>query len=189
MKDVNEQRGVRSFLVSEYRNLTQFVKRYLNERYYNVSAEDVIQDVALNLFSKIDIDSQVENITGYVYRSLRNRISDIQRKQKKEILLREFADNEDDEQLLKTYLVNSSQPVKEIDYNLFYQKFYDVLEELSPNQQAVIIKTEIDGYTFEELAEEWEIPIGTLLSWKHRGIKKIKEIIKLDDFYIDREQK
>jgi DNA-directed RNA polymerase specialized sigma24 family protein len=48
----------------------------------------------------------------------------------------------------------------------------------------VFIATEIDGFTFEELSDQLEIPIGTLLSWKHRGVKKLKEIIKIDNFYI-----
>jgi DNA-directed RNA polymerase specialized sigma24 family protein len=48
----------------------------------------------------------------------------------------------------------------------------------------VFVATEIDGYTFEELSDELEIPIGTLLSWKHRGVKKLKQIIRPDDLYL-----
>lgn len=136
----------------------------------------------------MDIDAQVENVAGYVYRSLQNRIRDIKRKKRKEIPFEEYNDDDEPELIIKSQMIDDSSPLKEIDDPTFYKRFYDALSTLSPSQQAVIIKTEIEGYTFDELAEEWEIPVGTLLSWKHRGIKKLKENIKLDDFYIEHKQ-
>ena len=54
---------------------------------------------------------------------------------------------------------------------------YELMEELSPDQQEIIIKTEIEGFTFEELSQEWDIPIGTLLSRKHRGMAKLQKLM------------
>ena len=84
-------------------------------------------------------------------------------------------------------MANGNESTKAIDDNNFYEKLYTALRELNPNQQAVIVATEIDHYTFDELSEEWGIPIGTMLSWKSRGMKKLREKIKLDDFYTDNE--
>lgn len=186
MKNQNTNNKFLSFFSSEHKNLISFVRKYLNEKYYNTSAEDIIQDVALQIFDKIDFDSQVENIAGYFYRSIRNKISDIRNKKRKEILI---YDNEEynENSFFEILLANESELKKEIDDNTFYKNLNTALRELNPNQQAVIVATEIDHYSFEELSEEWNIPIGTLLSWKSRGIKKLKEKIKLDDFYIDKE--
>lgn len=177
--------GLKAFISSEYRNLVSYVKRYLNERYYNVSAEDVVQDVALNLFSKLDFDEQLENVAGYVYRSIKNKITDFQRKNKKEIPFERFKNEEGEE----TYSQNApdlEEPLDfEIDDTRFYDQLNDALSQLSPNQQMIFIATEMEGYTFEEVADELDIPIGTLLSWKHRGVKKLKEIIKLDELYVE----
>jgi len=174
------------FFSNEYKNLIGYVKKYLNERYYNVSAEDIIQDVALNIFNKVDFDSQVENIAGYFYRSLRNRISDIQHKKKRELFANDISDY-NETNLFEILLANGNDNPKAIDDNGFYKKLYTALRELNPNQQAVIVATEIDNITFDELSEEWGVPIGTLLSWKSRGMKKLKERIKLEDFYTDNE--
>ncbi len=182
MKVEKEHKGLRSFISYEYRNLVLYVRRYLNEKYYDVSAEDIVQDVAVNLFSKLDIDSQMENIAGYVYRSIRNRITDFQRKTKKEIPFKKFTDNEGEEHYSENVPEEESM-FHEIDDERFYDSIYKALDQLSPNQQMVFVATEIDGYTFEELSDKLEIPIGTLLSWKHRGVKKLKEIIRPDDFY------
>ena len=178
---------LKAFISSEYRNLVSFVKRYLNERYYNVSAEDVVQDVAVNLFSKLDFDEHLENVAGYVYRSVRNKITDFQRKKKKEIPFENFSNEEGEEAFSGNIPALDESMHLEIDDKRFYDNLNYALSKLNPNQQMVFVATEMEGYTFEELSDELDIPIGTLLSWKHRGVKKLKELIKLDDLYMENE--
>lgn len=187
MKTKKEHKGLKSFISSEYRNMVRYVKRYLNEKYYDVSAEDVVQDVALNMFSKLDLDEQLENIAGYVYRSIKNKISDIRNKKDREIPFEKFTDDEGNEYILTKENVSSDDFLNEIDDTKFYNSLNSALNKLSPSQQMVFIATEFDGYTFEELSEELDIPIGTLLSWKHRGVKKLKELIRPEDFYRENE--
>ena len=45
-------------------------------------AEDIVQDVALRLFSKAVDYSPINNIGGFVYSSIRNRIIDLMRTKK-----------------------------------------------------------------------------------------------------------
>jgi RNA polymerase sigma factor (sigma-70 family) len=56
-------------------------------------------------------------------------------------------------------------------------RIIDAIDDLSEDQQAVIIETEFTGRSFQELSEEWDIPIGTLLARKSRGIAKIREAL------------
>ncbi len=184
MKVEKEHKGLKSFISSEYRNLVSYVRRYFNESYYDVSAEDIVQDVAVNVFSKLDFDAHVENIAGYVYRSIRNRITDFQRKSKKEIPFEKFTDSSGENYFSENIPEVPDLFLNEIDDGKFYDFLYEALNKLNPNQQMVFVATEIDGLTFEELSDQLEIPIGTLLSWKHRGVKKLKEIINIDDLYI-----
>lgn len=176
--------GLKSFISSEYRNLVSYVRRYFNEKYYDLSAEDIIQDVAVNVFSKLDFDTHVENIAGYVYRSIRNRITDLQRNKRKEFPFERFSNNDGEDHFSENISEAPRLFFNEIDDEKFYDSMQEALNKLSPNQQMVFVATEIDGFTFEELSDQLEIPIGTLLSWKHRGVKKLKEIINIDDFYI-----
>ncbi len=191
MKSENQNTGLGQFIAIEYKNLVKYVRKYLNEKYYNVTAEDIVQDVALNLFTKLDFDAKIENVAGYVYRSVKNRVVDVQRKPKNEVLLDQFNDEEDsngDDFIAKLLAKAQESETKLVDNELFHKKLQKAFEELPAKQRAVIIATEFEGYSFEELSDEWDVPIGTLLSWKHRGIKKLKEYIKLDDFYIVNEE-
>lgn len=187
MKVEKEHKGLKSFISSEYRNLVLYVRRYFNENYYDISAEDIVQDVAVNVFSKLDFDAHVENIAGYVYRSIRNRITDLQRKSKKEIPFKKFTDSDGEDHFSENISEAPKLFLNEIDDEKFYDSIQTALNKLSPNQQMVFVATEIEGFTFEELSDQLKIPIGTLLSWKHRGVKKLKEIINIDDFYIKNE--
>ncbi len=182
-----EHKGLKSFISSEYRNMVSYVRRYLNEKYYDVNAEDIVQDVAVNMFSKLDLDDKLENIAGYVYRSIKNKITDIRRKKLNEIPFEHFTDDKGNEYISDKGAVLDEPNINEIDDFKFYGVLNKALSKLSPSQQMVFIATEFDGYTFEELSDELDIPIGTLLSWKHRGVKKLKEIIRPDDFYKEKE--
>ena len=187
MKVENDYKGLRTFISSEYRSLVNYVRRYLNDKYYDVNAEDIVQDVALNLFSKLDLDDQLENIAGYVYRSIRNKITDFQRKKKKEVPFQKLVNHEGEEFFLESIEETEEEELNEINDKNFYPVINEALKKLSPNQQMVFVATEFEGYTFEELADELDIPIGTLLSWKHRGVKKLKQIIRPEDLFTDNE--
>lgn len=191
MKSANQNTGLSQYIAGEYKNLVLYVKRFINERYYNVNAEDIVQDVALNLFTKVDFDSKIENIAGYVYRSVRNRIVDVQRKHKHDIPISPSSSRGDggDAGFIASILSVSDEVSPDvIDTEVFYQKLDDAFKLLPTKQKAIIVATLIEGRSFNEVAEAWNVPVGTLLSWKHRGIAKLRKSLKLSDFYISHNQ-
>ncbi len=54
------------------------------------------------------------------------------------------------------------------------------IQELSDIEQFIINQTEFEGKTFEQLSKELQIPIGTLLSKKHRALNKLYKILKTE---------
>lgn len=187
MNSKKEHKGLKAFISSEYQNLVSYVRRYINERYNDFSAEDIVQDVSVNLFSKLDFDEHLENIAGYVYRSIKNKITDFQRKSKREVPFEKFTNEEGEEYYSENIQDTPEDFESTINDENFYDRLNKALDQLSPSQRMIFVATEFDGYTFEELSDELNIPIGTLLSWKHRGVKKLKQLIKLDDFYLENE--
>jgi len=57
--------------------------------------------------------------------------------------------------------------------NIAPESLFHALKQLRPDEQAVIIATEFEGQTYEELSDEWDVPLGTLLSRKHRALSKL----------------
>ena len=48
----------------------------------------------------------------------------------------------------------------------------------SPDHRAVLIATELKGKSFRELSEEWDEPMGTLLSRKSRAVKTLRKLLE-----------
>jgi RNA polymerase sigma factor (sigma-70 family) len=171
------QKRLSGLFAREYDNLVAFVKRYWhgNEQ---ADAEDIVQDVILNLYTKVDFNRPVENLIAYTYRSLKNRVIDWQRKRSDKVLSA-FDDEESGEnRLLRTLASDDTDPELEKEKEANLEQMLDLIDELRPDQQEIIILTELEGYTFDELSKEWGVPLGTLLSRKHRAIAKLQKLMK-----------
>ena len=64
-QEKNIRLAVKNFFSKEYNKLINYVHSYFHELSYSMDAEDIIQDVALNIYSKADINAPIENLTAY----------------------------------------------------------------------------------------------------------------------------
>lgn len=171
-----QQKSVSGFFAREYDNLISYVRRNwqaINE----AEAEDIVQDVALNLFTKVDFNTPVENLFAYVYRSLKNKIIDLSRKKRAD-RLDDYEDLQSGENLILRRLVDDEiDPDEKAEQEKMLKLMLKTIEELRPDQQEIIVATELEGYTFDELSQEMRIPIGTLLSRKHRAMAKLQKLM------------
>lgn len=174
MDKVGGNQKVGSFFAGQYKKLV----RLFQAKYRNIpqmEVEDVISELMTDLLDRTDWEGQVENLGGYIYRAVQNRIHDYLRRKKKTLSL--------DEPDLKTgralnekivsYAEEAQQDSLEI-----RDRLIQALDELKPAQRTVWIATEMDGYTFRELSEMWGIPIGTLLARKHRANSSLQKLLR-----------
>jgi len=170
-----QKKSLDRFFRDEYQKLVNFIRKNLDDRYYEASPEDIIQDVALGLIDKLDLDTQIGNLTGYIYRSVKNKIIDFQKKKQRTVSIENFTDRKNENYLLNTV---TDETLEENDYkNTEPEILHQAILQLRPDEQAVIIATEFENQTFEELSEEWDVPLGTLLSRKHRALSKLHKIL------------
>jgi len=174
MSGVNKQNAVAVFFHREQKKLVAYVNKLIDNT-ADRDAEDIVQDVILNIYSKNQYDVSVDNLSAYVYRSLKNKIIDTFRKNQKNTSL-DQAITPDINLSLKDILSDSVlDTVSEIEKKETYNRLYKVIETLNEKDRAIIIATEFDGKSFRYLSETWNVPIGTLLTRKSRAIRKIKE--------------
>ena len=179
-KDMKEEKNIKialkKFFTNEYNKLIYYVHGYLSEVYYGVDAEDIIQDVALNIFSKADINAPIENLAAYIYRAVRNRIIDIQRKHRKSTSIESFNNKINENVIMETI----SDVVEEEEFyknEELQRRMVNAVEQLKSEEKAVIIETEFNDKSFNELSEVWDIPVGTLLARKHRALGKLHKTL------------
>jgi RNA polymerase sigma factor (sigma-70 family) len=176
MKAEKQKTSFDSFFRKEYKKLLNYVRKNIEERYFTVPPEDIIQDVALNLLNKLDVDLQVDNFAAYIYRSLKNRIIDEQRNTKNKMRIEYY---EQDKKINAEVISISDESGSENNKieDIDNEQLYDAISQLNAEEQEIILSTEFDGKTFGELSEEWNVPIGTLLSKKHRALGKLFKIL------------
>ncbi|MDO5970458.1 RNA polymerase sigma factor [Flavivirga aquimarina] len=150
------------FFGSEYRSLKIYVTNRIKDT-SSRSAEDIIQDVALKLFSGADRYAPINNVAGFVYRSIKNRIIDIMRTTKKT------------EQIeINSELLDLAEMMHQSTDNYMLEEMIPVLKfhikQLKPEYRNIIIAVDFEGYSYKEISKETGIPEGTLMSRRHRAI-------------------
>lgn len=161
------------------RQLRAFVSRHVSSA---AETEDIVQEVFLR-FIRTDAVDPVAQIAAWLFRTARNRIIDHYRKSREERLPQPRDDDESGlvSEITALLADDSSSPEMEFLRTLVWKELSKALEELPDAQRDVFELTEIEGFTFRELAEDTGIPIATLLSRKHYAVKFLRT--KLAEIY------
>lgn len=175
MSAEQERVRVTRFFKEEAKKLLRYVRRRLADMAAE-DAEDIVQDVMLGIFDRADITAPIENLSAYIYRSLYNRVVDRYRRRReaKTRSLDAYADH-DAEYTLADILADVRFDVhEEYEKRLMWNGICDAIERLPPSYREVFVETEFEGRTFKEISGQTGIPIGTLLSRKHRALERIR---------------
>jgi RNA polymerase sigma factor (sigma-70 family) len=140
-------------------------------------AEDVLQDVFYELVELYRMMKPVEQVTAWMFRVARNRITDLFRKKQREGLRNEPAFTEDGEVRWLEELLPSPDAGPEAAYarSVLAEELDDALDELPDEQREVFIAHELMGYSFKELASRAGISVNTLLSRKHYAVLHLRQ--------------
>lgn len=160
-KDNNHK--LNHFFKAEYQHLKSYVKSRISES-ADRDAEDIIQDVALNLFSRNNT-SPITNVAGFVYGSIKNKIVDIMRTRKPSS---DIADEEEDR------LIDLMDWLYEQADNAYSERMKHELKRaiamLPANYREVILAVDFEKLSYKQLSEETGISQGTLMSRRHRAL-------------------
>lgn len=164
MSDNQNYNNLKTFFKEEYQSLKVYTKSRIDDT-ADRDAEDIIQDVALKILSRPENLSPIDNIAGFVYNSIRNKIIDLMRTKRKEINTEnemEYRLMEFTELLYGTSDNSYSEPMK--------KALKKAIINLKPNYRSIIMAIDFEGFTYKEIAVETGIPEGTLMSRRHRAI-------------------
>ena len=143
------------------------------------TAEDIVQDVAFNLFNKADVTEPIENLAAYVYQALRNRTIDLLRKRRAKVVSMDMEANSETNLTLSDLILDSQIGAdKEMEKKELHHQLIQAIDSLNEKHRAIVIETEFNSRSFRELSEQWQIPIGTLLARKSRALRKIRKTLE-----------
>jgi len=147
-------------------------------------AEDILQDVFYELVETYRMMKPVEQVTAWLFRVARNRITDLFRKRSRNAAREEPARvTEEGEVLMLDEFLPSPEAGPDAAYarRVLLEALDDALEDLPADQRDVFVAHELMGYSFKELSEQTGVSVNTLLSRKHYAVTHLRE--RLQDIY------
>jgi RNA polymerase sigma factor (sigma-70 family) len=146
-------------------------------------AEDILQDVLVELAEANRLLMPIEHVTGWLFRVARNRITDLFRRKKPVSLSGIAREAREGERLQLEDLLPSPDAGPEALYvrGVLLEELELALDELPDEQREVFIAHELEGRSFREMAAETGVNLNTLLSRKRYAVLHLRE--RLQDVY------
>jgi len=136
-------------------------------------AEDMVQDVMLKLYPRVDELAQIEKPGSWLARILYRHNIDTYRKKQRSAL--DQSDNDEDNY---NQLENShTQPSEYTQSSQTQIALGHALDQLNADQKDLIILHDVEGYTLVEIQQILDTPMGTLKSRLSRSRTKLREIL------------
>ncbi len=142
-------------------------------------AEDILQEVWYQ-FSSLTNLSEIVNVGGWLYRVTANKITDKYRKKKTENLEDFVYEDEDGDFSIKDILLmdESAGPEIKMFQDEIWKKLFEALEELPEKQRIVYVENELNDKTLQEIADEHDENIKTIISRKNYAVKHLRNRLR-----------
>lgn len=157
------------------KRLFQFIR---NRVPTNADAEDILQDVWYQLSSVVDLGS-IEQLSGWLFRVARNKVTDTYRKKKTESLENLLDPDDESTAFLPEILFSTDESLESKSLReLFWEELFSALDELPANQREVFVLNELEDQTFQSISDRTGVNIKTLISRKRYAVLHIRNRLR-----------
>ena len=176
---VGDELAYEALFKSHFAELTLYAMRFVMNM---ESAEEVVQDIFFNLWTKRDTLNISVSIKSYLYRTVKNTCLNIIKHQKIEDKYREHFSRE-----LQTDELNADNWMVESELS---DKITKAIEQLPPERKKVFILSRFEELKYREIAEKLNISIKTVENQMGKALKflrnELKDYIPLLIFLLER---
>lgn len=136
-------------------------------------ANDLVQDTFLKAFRFFDKFERGTNCKAWLFRIMKNTFINSYRKKTKEPDKVDYEEVENFYENVKPSSTDSAHLEKEIYDNLLDDEISSAIASLPDDFKTVIILSDIEGFTYDEIADFIDCPVGTVRSRLHRARKML----------------
>lgn len=140
-------------------------------------AEDLVQDVVVKLYPRLDELESVDQLRPWLNRVLyRHFIDQVRRKgRQSDRPLSEVVEPGLQSSYLDSFVADCPEPDEQLDMDRLGPVLNAVLETLTPDLRTLVLLHDVDGWRQEDIAEVLAIPLGTVKSRLHRCRAALRE--------------
>jgi len=162
-----------------YPRLMAYVSAMIN----GDAAEDITQDVFLYVWENRKKLNIGEGFHSYLFQSAYTRSLDYIKKNQlsEKYQLKTYQDYLDE---YGSLLKDDSNILEELYSKDFYERLYELLEEIPSQRREVFLLTYINGMKAKEVAEYMEIPQRTIESHIYLTVKYLKDKMSKKEFFL-----
>ena len=136
-------------------------------------ALDIVQDVFIKLYRSLKDFKGESRLSTYIYRMTVNTSIDHIRKAAKPGIT-----SLEGEEGFQPADDGEKRPDRVYLYRELEGKVNEALSRIPSDQRTAIVLREVEGLSYEEIAETMKCSIGTIMSRLHYGRKKLQELLK-----------
>ncbi|HEX5937052.1 MAG TPA: sigma-70 family RNA polymerase sigma factor [Actinomycetota bacterium] len=142
-------------------------------------AEDLLQDTTLRAYRGFATFQEGTNLKAWLYRILTNSYINTYRKKQREPKTVEGPEDQEDWFLFDRLGAKSVERSAEEDVleQLPDDEVKRALESVQENFRMAVLLADVEGFSYKEIAEIMDVPIGTVMSRLHRGRKALEKAL------------
>ena len=138
-------------------------------------ASDLVQETYYKAYKSFHQFENGTNSKAWMFMILKNTFINNYRKQKREPVKVDYDEIEDVYESIKSDQSNNNNLDLDFYSNLLDDELSEALSKLPSKMKDVFLLCDLEGYTYEEIAELVNVPIGTVRSRLHRARKILQE--------------
>jgi RNA polymerase sigma-70 factor (ECF subfamily) len=144
-------------------------------------AEDLVQETFLKAYRSFGTFEEGSNLRAWLYRILTNTYINMYRAKQRRPQESDLGDVEDLYLYRRIGSIEAAVASRSAEDQLFDlftdDEVKDALESLPENFRLPVLLADVQGFSYKEIAEMLDIPIGTVMSRLHRGRKGMQRAL------------
>jgi RNA polymerase sigma-70 factor (ECF subfamily) len=168
-----------SWLLEEYG--PRLYRYFLRVSGSEADAEDLLQNLFVKLLEKIQGYSHQAKFEHWLFRVAANLTRDRARRQSLRKTLSLHSTDDRQQSLADTLASGEMEPVDHLQQAEKIDALQKALAQLPEVDREIILLRHYGQWTFKEIAEHYEMPVGTALAKVHRGLKRLQRIMTKDE--------
>lgn len=146
-------------------------------------AEDIMQEVWYQLSGTVQT-TDIEQLSGWLYRVARNKITDKYRRKTTESLDSMICeDGGGTFDLSEILFADTTGPEAEHLKEMFWEELFAALDELPEAQRQVFVWNELEDETLQQIADRTGEKLKTIISRKGYAVRHLRK--KLESLYVE----
>jgi RNA polymerase sigma-70 factor (ECF subfamily) len=139
-------------------------------------AEDLVQETYLKAYRHYDKFQEGTNLKAWLFKIMKNSFINNYRKKQRVPPQSDFADLEGslESRVIEDAVGRIKDPEEEFLETIVDEQVQGALDSLPPDYRIAVVLADLESFSYKEIAEILDVPVGTVMSRLYRGRKQLE---------------